>query len=339
MTDPAAAAAAPGGAMKTIVKAFIGGLSALCVAIALPADGRAQSFPNKPVRVVVPYPAGGQSDVITRAITTELSKMWGVPVLVENKPGASGNIATESVFRLPADGYTILHADNGTWFTNDLRKVKPPYDLSKDFVPVIGSIASGFTLAVRNSLPVNNAKELIAYLKANPNAKYSSYGIASINHVGMEGLLRQAGVTATHVPYQGGVPALRALGGDEVDFALNGTNSVPFLQEGKARAIAVTSEKRWSTLPNVPTLTESGVPFVMRAWFVFVVPAATPAPILAKLSEDIGKVTAGDEFRQKFLEPNAWDNLPLTGKQMSDLIAADRKEFETRVTPLNLQVD
>lgn len=325
--------------MKMIVKACIAGLSALCAAVCLPNVSAAQSFPNKPVRFVVPYPAGGQADVITRAITSELGKMWNVPVLVENKPGASGNIATEYVFRSPADGYTILHTDNGVWFTNDVRKTKPPYDLNKDFVPVIGTVASYFTLAVRNSLPVNNGKELIAYLKANPNAKYSSYGIASINHIGMEAFLRQAGVTSTHVPYQGGVPALRALAGDEVDFGLNGTNSVPFLQEGKAKAIAVASEKRWSTLPNVPTLAESGVPFVLRAWFVFVVPAATPEPILAKLREDIGKVTGGDEFRQKFLEPNAWENLPLAGKQMSDFIAADRKEFERRVAPLNLQVD
>lgn len=327
--------------MKKIVKAWICGLSALCAVVCLPNVSAAQSLPIKPVRFVVPYPPGGLVDVLTRAITAELGKSWAAPVLVESKPGASGNIAVEYVFRAPPDSYSILHTDSSAWFTNEfLRKTKPPYDLDKDFVPVIGTVMQYSVLNVRNGLPVSNVKELVAYLKANPNAKYSSYGVGSLSHIGMEAFLRQAGVTASHIPYQGGAPAIRAMMGDEVDFGFNGTNAIPFVQEGKIKGVGVASDKRWSSLPNVPTVAESaGFPFILRAWFVFLAPATTPESIVAKLREDVGKITGSDEFRKKYLEPNSWENFPLYGKELRDFLAADRKEFEARVKPLGLQLE
>jgi tripartite-type tricarboxylate transporter receptor subunit TctC len=322
---------------------FIGALALGLASLAGPDGAVAQDFPSKPVRVSVAYPAGGLADVLTRAITQELNRMWKTPVLVENKLGASGVIASEYVFRSPPDGYTILLTDNGIWFGNEfLRPSKLAYDLNKDFVPVIGVVVTHHILVARNGLPVNNVKELIELAKERKGQlRYFSLGVGSLQHVDMEAFLREAGVSAVHVPYAGGNPAMHAIQGDEVDFGFNGiSGAASLVQEGKVKGLAVTSDKRQHFLPNVPTLSESaGFPFLSRAWFVFMVPAQTPEAVIRKLRTDIQQVLTNEDFRKKYLEPNGWEAFAVYGDQLRAFIDADRKQYEARLKPLNLKLE
>jgi tripartite-type tricarboxylate transporter receptor subunit TctC len=268
----------------------------------------AQSWPNKPIRIVVPFTAGGNTDIVARLIGEGLSKTFGQPVLIENKPGAAGLVGATAVAKAPADGYTFLMGTVGTHAINAGLYTKMPYDTVMDFTPVTLIASVPNILVVHPSLPVNSVKDLIGYLKANPDkANFSSSGNGTSIHLSGELFKIKTGVTMTHIPYKGSPPALADLMGGQVQLMFdNLPTSLPHVKAGKLKALAVTTAKRIPALPDVPTVAESGLPgFETGSWFGLLAPAGTPKEIVAKLDAEIRKMVRSPELREKLIQQGA----------------------------------
>jgi tripartite-type tricarboxylate transporter receptor subunit TctC len=262
----------------------------------------AQSYPTKPIRLVVPFPAGGTTDILARAAAQKLTEAWGQTVIVDNRPGAGGNIGSELVAKSAPDGYTLEMGTVGTHAINASLYAKMPYDHVKDFVPVILVAGVPNVLVVHPSVPVHSVAELIAYAKANPGKlNFASSGSGTSIHLSGELFKVMAGVQMTHVPYKGSAPAVQDLLGGQVQLMFdNLPSSLPHIKAGKLRALAVTSATRASALPDVPTVAEAGLPgFEASSWFGVLAPAGTPPAIVAKLNAEIAKWLATPEAKEK----------------------------------------
>ena len=272
----------------------------------------AQGYPTKPVRLVVPFPAGGAVDTVARTLGQKLGETWKQQVLVENRAGAGGNIGTDAVAKAPPDGYTILMTTHGHAISPNLYR-KLPYDPVKDFTPVT-QLTSSFLLLVANpSLPAASLKELIALAKARPGSlNYGSTGLGAPPHLVTELVKIMAGIDMAHIPYKGDAPLFTALLGGEVQVAfVPPVTGLPHVKGGRLRALAVTSARRSPTLPDVPTVAEAGVPgFEYSGWLAILAPAGTPREIIGKLNGDIVKVVAVPEMRDRFL---GWGYEPVAG--------------------------
>jgi tripartite-type tricarboxylate transporter receptor subunit TctC len=285
-------------------------LTAVITAIAAPftfAQGAA-NYPTKPVRLVVPFPAGGTTDILARAVAQKLSEAWGQQVIVDNRPGAGGNIGSDLVAKSKPDGYTLLMGTVGTHAINPSLYKNMPYDHVKDFAPVILVAGVPNVLVVNASLPVHSVPELIAYAKANPGKlNFASSGNGTSIHLSGELFKAMTGVEMTHVPYKGSAPALTDLIGGQVQLMFdNLPSSLPFIKAGKLRALAVTSGARAAALPDLPTLAESGLPgFEASSWFGVLAPAGTPRDIVAKLNGAIAGWLASPEAKEKLLAQGA----------------------------------
>jgi tripartite-type tricarboxylate transporter receptor subunit TctC len=285
-------------------------LTAVITAIAAPftfAQGAA-NYPTKPVRLVVPFPAGGTTDILARAVAQTLSEAWGQQVIVDNRPGAGGNIGSDLVAKSKPDGYTLLMGTVGTHAINPSLYKNMPYDHVKDFAPVILVAGVPNVLVVNPSLPVHSVPELIAYAKANPGKlNFASSGNGTSIHLSGELFKAMTGVEMTHVPYKGSAPALTDLIGGQVQLMFdNLPSSLPFIKAGKLRALAVTSGARAAALPDLPTLAESGLPgFEASSWFGVLAPAGTPRDIVAKLNGAIAGWLASPEAKEKLLAQGA----------------------------------
>ena len=268
----------------------------------------AATYPAKPVRLVVPFPAGGTTDILARAVAQRLSEAWGRQVIVDNRPGAGGNIGSDLVAKAAPDGYTLLMGTVGTHAINPSLYKNMPYDHVKDFAPVILVAGVPNVLVVNPSLPVHSVTELIAYAKANPGKlSFASGGPGSPHHLYGELLKSMTGIEMTHVPYKGSAPALTDLIGGQVQLMFdNLPSSLPFIKAGKLRALAVTSGARAAALPDLPTLAESGLPgFEASSWFGVLAPAGTPRDIVAKLNGAIAGWLASPEAKEKLLAQGA----------------------------------
>ena len=294
--------------MKSLTRRFVVVLAAV-IAIGAVAPVAVQgTYPTKPVRLVVPFPAGGTTDILARAVAQKLSETWGQQVIVDNRPGAGGNIGSELVAKSPPDGYTLLMGTVGTHAINPSLYAKMPYDHVKDFVPVILVAGVPNVLVVNPSLPVNSVQELIAYAKANPNKlNFASSGNGTSIHLSGELFKTMTGVQMTHVPYKGSAPALTDLIGGQVQLMFdNLPSSLQFIKAGKLRALAVTSLARSSTLPELPTLAESGLPgFEASSWFGVLAPAGTPNDIVKKLNGEIAAWLASPDAKEKLAAQGA----------------------------------
>jgi tripartite-type tricarboxylate transporter receptor subunit TctC len=294
--------------MKSLMKRFVAALAA-AAAIGVVAPAVAQgTYPTKPVRLVVPFPAGGTTDILARAVAQKLSETWGQPVIVDNRPGAGGNIGSELVAKSPPDGYTLLMGTVGTHAINPSLYAKMPYDHVKDFTPVILVAGVPNVLVVTLSLPVNSVQELIAYGKANPNKlNFASSGNGTSIHLSGELFRTMTGVQMTHVPYKGSAPALTDLIGGQVQLMFdNLPSSLQFIKAGKLRALAVTSAERSSALPDLPTLSESGLAgFEASSWFGVLAPAGTPRDIVTKLNGAIAAWLASPDAKEKLAAQGA----------------------------------
>ena len=285
-------------------------LAIVAAAVAAPstfAQGTA-SYPAKPVRLVVPFPAGGTTDILARAVAQRLSEAWGRQVIVDNRPGAGGNIGSDLVAKAAPDGYTLLMGTVGTHAINPSLYKNMPYDHVKDFAPVILVAGVPNVLVVNPSLPVHSVPELIAYAKANPGKlNFASSGNGTSIHLSGELFKAMTGVEMTHVPYKGSAPALTDLIGGQVQLMFdNLPSSLPFIKAGKLRALAVTSGARAAALPDLPTLAESGLPgFEASSWFGVLAPAGTPRDIVAKLNGAIAGWLASPEAKEKLLAQGA----------------------------------
>lgn len=299
----------------------------------------AQQFPTKPVRVIVPVSAGGLKDILVRGIGHELSKIWGQPVIVENRLGAAHIIATEYVVKSAPDGYTILATDK-PWTSNPFLYSKLPYDGVKDLVPVVNLAQLTDLLVAAPQLPANTLQELIAYARANPGKlNYGSFGVGSITHVDAEAMAAAAGVTFTHVPYKGIADVLPALMGGQIQMAFSAVPpALPLVRQGRIKAIAYGGRQRSAVLPNVPTFIEAGLPgFESWTWSGLLAPAATPRAVIDKIAADVGTVLAMPEIRAKYYDSVGMEMLYLGPDKFAELLREDRANFAKQVRLVGLR--
>ena len=264
-------------------------------------DAGAQAYPTKAVRLVVPFAAGGSTDIIGRLLAQKLNEMWGQPVLVDNRAGGSTVIGTDIVAKAPPDGHTLLVTPAPFTIVPSLM-AKLPYDPQKDFEPITLINTTPLVVVVHPGVPAKSVKELIALAKARPGAlNYGSSGSGGSNHLAGELFNAMAGLKMVHVPYKGNAPALTDLVGGHVDLVFNGlTSALPLIKSGKLRALGVTSLNRAGALPDAPTLDESGLKgFQAVAWNGLTAPARTPRELIAKINADVLKVIGSPELIDK----------------------------------------
>jgi tripartite-type tricarboxylate transporter receptor subunit TctC len=262
---------------------------------------QAQSFPTKPVRLVVPFAAGGSTDIIGRTLAQKLNELWGQPVVVDNRAGGSTVIGTDIVAKAPPDGHTLLVTPAPFTIVPSLSP-KLPYDPQKDFEPITLINTTPLVVVVHPGVPAKSVKDLIALAKAKPGAlNYGSSGSGGSNHLAGELFNAMAGVKMVHVPYKGNAPALTDLVGGHVDLVFNGlTSALPLIKSGKLRALGVTSLKRAGALPESPTLDEQGLKgFQAIAWNGLTAPARTPKEVITRLNTDVLKVVRSPELVER----------------------------------------
>ena len=263
----------------------------------------AQTFPSKPLKLVVPYAAGGSTDQLARAIAEPLGRALGQPVVVENKPGGNTIIGADAVAKSAPDGYTLFMGSSASLAVNPLLYSKLPYDPVADFAGVSMLAASPLVMVVPASLPVTNVKEFVELAKRKPDAiNFASVGNGNPLHLAGELFKVATGIEMTHVPYNGSAPALTALMGNQVQVMFDVVlTSNPHIQSGKLRALALTGTNRLALLPNVPTIAGSGYPgYEAGIWFAMVTPKATPPAIVARLNAEVTKILAQPDMKARF---------------------------------------
>ena len=306
-----------------------------------PAVAIAQVYPSKPIRLVVPFPPGGSLDVVARAIGQKLTEAWGQPVVIDNRPGAGGNIGADLVAKSAADGYTILEGALSTHAVNVSLYSKLPYDPVKDFAPITLVAITPNVLVVNPSFPVNSVPELVAYAKAHPGAlSFGSGSNGSAGHLAGELFKTEAGVDMVHVPYKGGAPALQALlAGDTQLMFDNLANSTPQLKAGKLKALAVTTAKRSALAPELPTLAETGLPgFDIYTWWGFMAPAGTPKEIVARWNAEVKRILGTPEMKAFFAQQGA-EPAASTPEQFSALIRNEIPKYAKIIRASGAKVD
>ena len=267
------------------------------------ASALAQGFPSKPVRVVVPFPPGGGTDIVARTVAPKMSELLGQPVVVDNRSGAGGNLGTEVVAKSPADGYTLLVASASSAINTTLVKGLS-WDLARDFSPVVLLVVNQHLLAAHPSVPAANARELIALAKAKPGqVTYASYGNGSSAHLTAELFKMTAGVDLLHVPYKGAAPAVNDLIGGQVNVMFADVAALlPHLKSGRLKALGIGSAHRFEGLPEVPTISESGLPgFEAGGFLGLVAPGGTPPAVIAALNAAALKSLAMPDVRERLL--------------------------------------
>jgi tripartite-type tricarboxylate transporter receptor subunit TctC len=263
----------------------------------------AQNYPSKPIRVVVPFPPGGGTDIVARTVTPKMAEILGQPFVVDNRAGAGGNIGTEQVAKSPADGYTLLVASASTAINTTLTPKQSP-DLLRAFAPVVLMVVNNHLLAAHPSVPANNVRELLALAKAKPGSiTYASYGPGSSAHLTAELFKMMAHVDLLHVPYKGAAPAVNDLLGGQVNIMFADVAALlPHIKSGKLKALGIASLKRFEGLPDVPTIAESGVPgFEAGGFLGLVAPAGTPPAVIDALNSAAQKSLAMPDVRERLM--------------------------------------
>jgi tripartite-type tricarboxylate transporter receptor subunit TctC len=318
-------------AWRSIVAALLLGISQQ-VALA--------QYPVKPVRIVVPYPPGGAVDSFARVLTQHLSEVWGEPVVVENRPGASTMIGAEQVAKSPADGYTLLLTAELTLVTLQHLYEKVPYDPLKDFAPITALVSATQALVADPSLPVKTVNDVVALAKAKPGEMtYGSFGIGSTGHLNMEVFQAMTGTRFNHIPYNGAGPAMNDVVGGHVSLMFAALSIVKgSVDAGKLRMIGVGSDRRSKEFPDVPTISESGVPgFEAKSWFGLVAPAGTPPEIIKKINQDVTKVISDPAFARQYLDAQGLEPITGTPEEFAAFIRAEKKKWGKVVRDANIK--
>lgn len=305
-------------------KRWLAAAVAATAALTLPALTLAQAFPAKPVKIVVPYPPGGTNDIVVRLLAQKLGDSMGQPFVVENKPGASGNLGAEQVARAAPDGYTLLLVTTGHSIHPSLYK-NLRYNIKTDLTPVSELTRGPMLVMVTPSLPYKTVRDVIAAAKAKPGSiNFGSAGNGSSTHLATELLSSMAGVKMTHIPYSGSAPAMADVMAGNAQLVMDLMfSALPQVNGGKLRAIAITGAKRSPLLPNVPTVAESGVPgFETLAWNGLMAPASTPKPIIDKLNAEIHKALDAPEMKER-LRAQGFEPSPGTPEQFGALIRSE----------------
>lgn len=304
---------------------LLAGLLALAVAPAA-----AQTWPGRPVKVIVPYTAGGGTDTVARGMAHQLSEAWGQPVVVENRPGGATMIGTEAVVKAPADGTTLLFSDSASFVINQHLYAKMPYRPLADLAPVALVVRLAPVLAVSNAVPGTNLRELIAYARANPGKlSYASFGSGSYPHVITEQLKRMAGIDILHVPYKGSAAAVTDMMSGQLSMLIV-TLSVFEQHEraGKLKVMATANGRRLSLRPDLPTIAEAGVAgYAASVWFGMAAPAGTPEPVLTRIHADVMKALADPAYRAKFVAAQSLEPGDLTRAQFAALLKEEEERW------------
>jgi tripartite-type tricarboxylate transporter receptor subunit TctC len=301
------------------------------------------AYPDRPIKLIVPYPPGGATDVIGRILAKNLGESLGQQVVVENRGGAGGNIGAEAVAKANPDGYTLLMGavtSHSTMAT--LEKGKLRYDLLKDFTPVmiVGSVP--LVVVVNLNVPVRTLKGLVDYAKANPDKlNYASSGAGAPQRMGAEIFQKETGIKITHVPYKGSGPAMTDLVAGQVNMMVETVPAaLPFITAGQLRPLAVTTAKRISMLPDVPTTAESGMPALeVSSTFGVLAPVGTPTPIIDQLNSAIAKLLVNPEVKEAFLKQGVYAATPTKPKQSAELLAAEVKRWEKVIKEADIKAE
>lgn len=325
--------------MKLLLR--IACIMASMAAAVLPVDSlQAQTYPNKPVRVIVPFPPGGISDVLARTMAQHLSGATGQQFIVENRPGAGTTIAGDFVAKSAPDGYTIYFIDMTTHAINATLYTRLPYDSVKDFTQIAMVAQTPLILLVHPSLPVKSVKELIAFAKARPDQiAYASSGNGTILHLSGETLKSMSGIRMVHIPYKGSSPAVAALLGGEVAVTFSTTPpALPHVQAGKLRALAVTSLKRSTLLPDVPAMSETLKGFDIVLYNGIMGPAGIPREIVNRLNAELAKMLASPKIKEAWAKQGA-DAVTMTPEQVTEHLRSDIAKLGKMVKAAGAKVD
>ncbi len=293
---------------------------------------QSEKFPSKPIKIIVPFAPGGQPDVVARAIAEPLGKALGQTVIVENKPGAGGNIAADFVVKAPADGYTLLMGTNGPLAVSPALFKNLPYDPERDLTPITLVGTSPNLIAVNPTLGVDTLAAYVTKAKTQTGTSqlnYASVGKGSISQLSMELLNSVAGIKVQHIPYNGGAPATTALiAGDVQSLSLNPTALIPQMKAGKVKVLAQTGAKRSALIPDVPTVAESGyVGFEADVWMVLAAPAKTPANVIAQLNKELTTIINSPEMKTKLFDSQMIEPKALSPTDTAKVIKAERAKW------------
>ena len=318
-------------------------LACLAIAGALCASPAAiaQAYPTKPLKLVVPYPPGGSTDQLARAVADRLGQALGQPVIVENKPGANTIIGAETVAKAPPDGYTMFVGSSASLAVNPLLYEKLPYDPKRDFAGVSLLATSPLVMVVHPSLPAKTVKEFVELAKSKPGSlNFASVGNGNPLHLAGELFKSMTGVDMTHVPYNGSAPALTALLGGQVQVMYDVVlSSQPHIKAGKLRAVALTGAKRVPILADVPTVAESGYPgYESGIWFALVVPKATSAAIVQRLNAEVNRILRQPEMKARF-DDLALELIPSTPEEVGNFTDREQAKWSKMVKDLNIKLD
>lgn len=307
---------------------------------AVPIAAHAQSWPARPIRMVIAFPPGGPTDIVSRVIAQQLSTQLGQSVVIENRPGAGGNIAAEMVARAPADGYTLFYNTSAITIAPALYG-RVPYDPVKDFAPVSSTATNAMVLMVHPAQPPKTVQEFVDWARANPNKlNYGSSGTGTITHLATAALASQLGLKLSHIPYKGSAPALVDLAAGTTQIMTDTINSaLPYIKDGRMRALAVTTGKRSSVLPELPTLAETVAPGMeMSAWQGILAPAGTPAAIVQRLNTEVRSALEQPELRAK-LAAQGTEILGSTPDEYAALIRSELARWSRIVQETGAKAD
>ena len=323
-------------ACRTLLLVLVGSSCAYAQATPAPAGG--DNYPNRTIRYIVPYPPGAFNDTMARIFAQKLGEAWGVPVVVENRPGGGTLIGNDSVAKAPPDGYTLLGVAFPFGANPSIYK-SLPYDTVKDFTPLLFGGRTQNLLVIRPSMPIKTVQELIDHAKKNPGkVSYGSTGVGSSNHLSMELFKSMTGIDILHVPYKGSAPMVNDLLGDHIDTAFDNTpNVLPQVNAGKLRALGASSKTRSSLAPDVPTVSEAGAPgYEVTVWFGVVGPAGMPPEIVRKLNSEMNAILNMDDVRRRF-EDQGVEPVGGPPSHFSDHVRAEIQKWAKVVKDANIQ--
>ena len=317
-------------------------LAAAATLLIAVASAGAQTFPARPVTIVVPASPGGVTDLLGRALAKRFTEAWGQQAIVENKPGANNQIAAEYVAKAAPDGSTLFVGPESTFVVNPFLYARLPYDPVKDFTPITGLVTIHHALITHPSLPVASVKHLLDLARKRPGElNYGTYGIGSSGHLNMEVLQRDAHIKLTPVHYKGASPALTDViaGHIQLMFISLGT-AAPQWKAGKVRMLAIGAPQRLASLPDMPTIAESGVPgFEAASWFALYGPANMPAEVVAKVNREVRALFADEDFRKTFLAPQFFEPIADTPEQLADYLKSETAKWRQVIRDANIKVE
>lgn len=315
--------------------------AAAAILLVSAAGAGAQTYPQRPVRLVVPFPAGGVADTVARVIGQKLSARWGEQAIVDNRSGAAGLVGVQVVAHATADGYTLLLSTADFITVNPAAYAKLPYDPQKDFVPIAMLAKAPSVFVVNARAGIDSVQDLVAQAKARPNQiAYASPGTGTTNHLAGALLASELGVSLLHVPYRGGAPAAAAVAGGETPLGVIAIpTAVPQVHAGTVKVLGITAAERAAFLPDWPTLAERGVPgFDLALWMVLFAPAGTPAAIVSKLQDDVGQILRDPEIRTRFASLGA-EPAPMSADAFAARLRTDTERLGKIIRAMHIRIE